>query len=85
MGCLVVSSPMKQDGKLSDRDSYVMFHPADRRVPHMLIARGDLPSLFLDVSASRTVGSFRGDVVWPYVFPVLIEAVLMARSHTFFA
>lgn len=50
MGCLVVSSPLKHDGKLADKDSYVMFHPTDRRVPPMLIARGDLPSLFIDVS-----------------------------------
>lgn len=49
MGSLVVSSPLKQDGRLSDKDSYVMFHPGDRRVPHMLIARGNLPSQFLDV------------------------------------
>ncbi|CAM9097036.1 unnamed protein product [Ectocarpus fasciculatus] len=48
MGSLVWSSPLKADGKLSDKDSYVMFHPTDRRVPHMLIARGELPSLFVD-------------------------------------
>lgn len=50
MGSLVVPSLLKQDGRLSDKDSYVMFHPGDRRVPHMLIARGDLPSQFLNVS-----------------------------------
>lgn len=49
MGSLALSSPLKADGRLSDRDSYVMFHPVDRRIPHMLIARGDLPSLFVDV------------------------------------
>lgn len=48
MGSLVWSSALKPDGRLSDRDSYVMFHPSDRRVPHMLIARGDLPSIFVD-------------------------------------
>lgn len=51
MGSLVVSSRLKPDGRLSDSDSYVMFHPSDRRVPHMLIARGELPSLFVDVSS----------------------------------
>lgn len=50
VGSLVLSSSLRADGKLSNRDSYVMFHPADKRVPHMLIARGDLPSLFVDVS-----------------------------------
>ncbi|CBN76656.1 conserved unknown protein [Ectocarpus siliculosus] len=48
MGSLVWSSPLKADGKLSDKDSYVMFHPTDRRVPHMLVARGELPSIFVD-------------------------------------
>lgn len=48
MGSLVWSSSLKPDGRLSDRDSYVMFHPSDRRVPHMLIAKGDLPSIFVD-------------------------------------
>lgn len=60
MGSLVVSSG---DGRLSDKDSYVMFHPADKRVPHMLIALRELPSLFLDVSvrgsSRNTVGHSR--------------------------
>lgn len=60
MGSLVVSNG---DGRLSDKDSYVMFHPADRRVPHMLISLRELPSLFLDVSVRgsnrSTVGNSR--------------------------
>lgn len=48
MGSLVWSSALKADGRLSDRDAYVMFHPQDRRAPHMLIARGELPSIFID-------------------------------------
>ena len=52
MGSLVIPSPLKPDGNMSDRDAYVMFHPADRKVPHMLIARGELPSIFVDVSDS---------------------------------
>lgn len=48
MGSLVITSALKADGKMSDQDSYVMFHPADRRVPYILIARGELPSLFVD-------------------------------------
>lgn len=50
MGSLVLSSPLKASGMMSDRDSYVMFHPTDRRVPWILIARGELPSRFVDVS-----------------------------------
>lgn len=55
MGSLVLSSPLQPNGRLSDRDSYVMFHPTDPRAPHMLIARGELPSLFVDVSGSARV------------------------------
>lgn len=52
MGSLVLSSPLKADGMMSDRDSYVRFHPTDRRVPCILIAKGELPSHFVDVSNS---------------------------------
>lgn len=58
MGSLVITSALKADGKMSDQDSYVMFHPADRRVPYILIARGELPSLFVDVSDSCPALSF---------------------------
>lgn len=58
MGSLVWSSALKSDGKLSDRDAYVMFHPADRKAPHMLIARGDLPSIFIDNPGAYTNSIF---------------------------
>lgn len=58
MGSLVWSSALKADGKLSDRDAYVMFHPADRRAPHMLIARGELPSIFIDNPGAYTNSIF---------------------------
>lgn len=68
MGSLVLSSPLKADGNLSDRDSFVKFHPADRRFPYMLIALGDLPSLFVDVSLASFVRS-RVVLVYRYWLP----------------
>lgn len=57
MGRLMPSNPPGADGRLSHKDTYVMFHPSDRRVPNMLIARGDLPTMFVDVSVVRWAGS----------------------------
>lgn len=68
MGSLVLSNPLRADGNLSDRDSFVMFHPADRRFPYMLIARGDLPSLFVDVSPAFFV-PYRVVLVYRFWLP----------------
>ncbi|CAN0276187.1 unnamed protein product, partial [Discosporangium mesarthrocarpum] len=50
MGALVPSNLLTGSGFLSDRDSYLLFHPSDSRVPHMLIARRDCPTHFLEVT-----------------------------------
>ncbi|CAM9156535.1 unnamed protein product [Choristocarpus tenellus] len=52
MGTLVPSSPLTPEGRLSNCDSYLMFHPADKRVPYMLIARGECPMQFLECPAA---------------------------------
>lgn len=66
MGSLVWSSALKADGKLSDRDSYVMFHPADSRAPHMLIARGELPSMFVDNPGAYAKSIFMASIKKPW-------------------
>lgn len=64
MGSLVLSNPLQPNGRLSDRDSYVMFHPTDSRAPHMLIARGELPSLFIDVSGYTQVPTLSPELLY---------------------
>lgn len=66
MGSLVWSSGLKADGKLPDRDSYVMFHPADSRAPHMLIARRELPSIVVDNPGAYTNSIFMASVKKPW-------------------